>query len=193
MRHPRHTTDLRCRIVVLGLATDQVHVNGRIGKLCSYCKHESHHTCRRDHCMLDVGCGHRPLHRPPKILPPSPRQNALVLYVPSPPQNHPGKPRTPDIDNNRIVLINATVVLRRRRDPKLLPLRPLRPQLAVPLVLAACPHLGDRPTCRRLLHRRLGRHPLSLRPPLHLPLLDPARLRYGAGSAAMGANALGHQ
>jgi len=94
MHYPRHTTNLRCRIVVLGLAIDQIHRDGRIGQLCRCCQHESHHPCRRHHSMLDVGCWHRPLHRPTQILSPSPRQNALILHVPLPPQNHPRKPRS---------------------------------------------------------------------------------------------------
>ncbi len=195
VHHPRHATNLRCRLVVLGLATDQVHREGRIRQLCRCCKHESHHTSRRHHCMLDVGCWHRPLHRPPQILPSSPWQNALILHVPLPSQSHPRKPRTQTftIFTPKAVLKPATVVLRCRCDPKLLSLRPLRPQLVVSLVLAACPALGHRHPRRFLLHWRLGRHPLSLRSLVHLPLLDSARLRHGAGSSAMGADAMGHQ
>lgn len=192
LHHPRYTTNIRCRIVVLGLAIDQVYLEGRIGQLCRYCQHESHHPNRCHHCMLDVGCRHRPLHWPPQILSPSPRQNALILHVPPPPQDHPRKPQNQTI-HTIAILIPPTVVLRRRHYPKLLSLRPLWPQLAVPLVLAACPGLGHRSPCCLLFHRRLGRHPLPLRSPLHLPLLDSARLRNGAWSATMGAAAMGHQ
>ena len=83
------------------------------------------------------------------------------------------------------------MVLRRDHNPKLLALSTLRPQLALPLVLPARPRLVHRPPRRLLLRHHLGRPPLRLRHPLHLPLLGPARLRYGPRRPALGANALG--
>ena len=84
------------------------------------------------------------------------------------------------------------MVLRRNRNPKLLALGTLRPQLALPLVLPARPRLGHRPPRRPLLRHHLGRPPLRLRPPLPLPLVGPARLRHGPRRPALGPNALGH-
>ena len=83
------------------------------------------------------------------------------------------------------------MVLRRNHNPKLLALSTLRPQLALPLVLPARPRLVHRPPRRLLLRHHLGRPPLRLRHPLHLPLLGPARLRHGPRRPALGANALG--
>ena len=73
------------------------------------------------------------------------------------------------------------MVFRRSPHPKLLPLRPLRPQLALSLVFSTRPYLRHRPPRRLLLYRRLGRVSLPLRPPLNLSFLDPPRLRYGLG------------
>ena len=85
------------------------------------------------------------------------------------------------------------MVLHRHPHPKLLPLRPLRPQLAIPLVLAARAPLRHRPSRRLFLHRCLGGLPLPLRSAVHLPFLDPACLRHGAWRAAMGADVVGNE
>ena len=84
------------------------------------------------------------------------------------------------------------MVLRRNRNSKLLAFSTLRSQLALPLVLPARPRLVHRPPRRLLLRHRLGRPPLRLRHPLHLPLLGPARLRHGPRRPSLGANALGN-
>ena len=85
-----------------------------------------------------------------------------------------------------------TVVLRRSNNPKLLALRPLRPQLALPLVEHPYLRLANRPPRRPLLHRRLGRLPIRLRRPIHQPLqgLDP--LHNGTRRPPLGTDALGH-
>lgn len=50
-------------------------------------------------------------------------------------------------------------------SPKLLPLRPLRQELALPLVLPTPPNLGRRRPCHHLLHHNLGCYALRGRPP----------------------------
>lgn len=83
------------------------------------------------------------------------------------------------------------MVLRDRPHPKLLPLRPLRPRLEIPLVVPTCPRLGHRPPRHRLLHRRLGRLPLPLRRPFKIPLLDPAHVCRRPRRPALVSDAMG--
>ena len=119
--------------------------------------------------------GHRPppLLRLTRLLPPVPRARPVLLQRCAPPESY-------------------HLVLRYRSDPELLPQRPLRPQLEIPLVKQARPHMGHRPPCPRLLRRRLGPRPLALRSRLPLPQLDPPHLRHRPRRTPLGTDAPRH-
>lgn len=111
--------------------------------------------------------------RSTKILPPSPGQDAQLLPVPPPAEG-------------------GLVVLRYRLHPKPHALDALRPQLVLPVeqrphLDVAGPPIGD-----LLLHRRVGRYPLAVRPPLESTLVDLAAVRHRPGGTALGTDLVGH-
>ena len=83
------------------------------------------------------------------------------------------------------------MVLYHRPHPKLLPLRPLRPHLEIPLVLATRSDLVCRPPVSCLLYTRLGHHTLGVRQPVKTPLLDPPDVCGRPGCPEMVPDAVG--
>lgn len=82
------------------------------------------------------------------------------------------------------------MVLRRRRDTKLLPLSPLRAKLAIPMVEPSRASMADRDSDHRLLHRHLDRIPLHILPPVEIPLVGPSRIRHGPRRTSLGTDSL---
>ena len=120
MCYSRKFTNLRCCPLVLGLNFDQIDNSKLFGLPCLYPRLHHYQHCRLRRRHPHVGSRHRAIHRSPEVLPSIPRQNALVLHVSFPPQNH-------------------NLVLRRHRHSELFPIRAIRSQLALPLLIATCP------------------------------------------------------
>ena len=84
------------------------------------------------------------------------------------------------------------MVLRLGHTSKLFPLRPLRSELAIPLVLQARTYLGCRLSRPPILYPHLGALPLVIRPSLEISHLDTTSLRHWPRCAKVVSDALGY-
>lgn len=170
VRHPRDPAALRRRPLVLGLNFDQV-TGLRLLYFKARLQDHQHRWLPR--CGPHVGSRGRSLHRPPKILSTVSGQDAIFLHLYLSTQNHP-------------------LVLRCYRHSELFSIRSVWPQLALSVLLATRPCLRHFSTRPPLLRYRMGGLPLSIRPTLYKPQLDPAHIRNRSWRSPMGADALGN-
>lgn len=192
MRHPGHSANLRRCSVVLGLGTYESLSAHFDRKQCCRRELESHYTCRGYHCLLDVDCWKCSLCRSAEILSPSAWRDPFVLQVHLPEKGHPGRSKFILTFINMYEADTITVVFRGSNNSKLLAQRPLRPQLALPLVQSTRRRMANRPPCRPFFRWCLGCFPLRLCHSIYSPFVGPACLFDGSRCSSMGADAVGY-
>ena len=82
------------------------------------------------------------------------------------------------------------MVLLRRSDTELLSIRPLWPELAIPMVKPSGSSMADRDPHPCILRRHMDRVPLHILPPVEKPLMGGARIRHGTWRPSLGSDPL---
>ena len=84
----------------------------------------------------------------------------------------------------------AAVVLRRRSDTELLSIRPIRPELVVPMVEPSSASVADCDSDPYFFHRYMDRLPLHILPRVEKPLMGAPGIRHGTRSPSLGTDSL---
>ena len=82
------------------------------------------------------------------------------------------------------------MVLRRRSDTELLPFRPIRPELAIPLVEPSSTSVADSDLDYSFLRRHMDRIPIHLLPSVQKPLVGSACICHGTRCPSLGTDPL---
>lgn len=172
LRHPRIPTNLRGFPLVLGFPIDepdrQRHRVSQPRHLRSFTERN-----RYAHRHFTLGNRHRFIPWSPRLLSPSARPDPEFLQISHAPQD-------------------CALVLRHRHHPKLLPVRTIRTQLAIPLELRSRANMDDRPSGLWVLRGRLGRLARYLFTGVIAPLLDSAHVRRRSWRPALVSDAVGY-
>lgn len=84
------------------------------------------------------------------------------------------------------------MVLFRRSDTELLSIRPIRPELAIPMVEPSSASVVDSDPDHYILHRHMDRISLCILPPVEKPLVGASRIRHGTRRPSLGTDSLEH-
>lgn len=82
------------------------------------------------------------------------------------------------------------MVLHRRSDTKLLPIRPIRPELAVPMVEPSSASVADCDSDPYFFHRYMDRVPLHILSRVEKPLMGAPGIRHGTRRPPLGTDPL---